>query len=211
MMSAKNISLITVAISILALFISIYSSYIANKSYKLSAKKYNNEFMTILKSVKINENLTIQIGPTNEKVQLQRVVAHYPDAISENQWTIESPDYLLYISSPIESIKMIINKCISKEKNKTIILPNVTIPTIIETYYTIDGNNMFVKSMYNIELLVQVSDVRLFPSITVKGLIFSYRMANEEDTKQHLNEIWSEYYNQIKDYKNGDAKQEKTQ
>lgn len=178
-------------ISLIALFVSFRSCDIAKKSHNLSIQQYQDKFMTVLKCNYLIDQKVFEISPTNEKITFQKAKAFYPDSVSTAEWLIDPPEYYLHITAPLYSIQEIINKHIPKEQGSWKVLQEASIPIIIESYYTLDGYNMFDKSLYTLEFISIVNDDKFrLPSIKVKGLIFSEKIDVNTNTKDFLNIIW---------------------
>jgi hypothetical protein len=99
----------------------------------------------------------------------------------------------MYITSPKHEIKKIIKSPVPAKKGYTQVIRAARVPVIIESFFTINGNNMHDKSLYLLEFLSVIGDKEYeSPTIEIKGLIFRERLDPSVDIKKYINQIWKE-------------------
>lgn len=190
-MSKNSLSILAVIVSMLALLTSVRSCVIADKTHQLNVQQYNDTFRTLWKGVYDKEREVFSITPTNDNVMIQRARVYYPDEISNTDWPIDPPDYLLHFTSPKFSIETVVENNIKAKKGFTKILDDSRIPVVIESHYTINGVGFYEKSLYLIEYMAIIFDDELKrPSVDIKGLVFGQRLDPEIAPRSYLNEMW---------------------
>jgi len=179
-------------VSAIALASSIRSCSIAEEAQNLQERQFIRSSNTIWKSKLFEDEQIIKITPSNQDVVLQKAKAIYPDEISKQEWPIEAPDYKLYITVPSNSIIEQVEKRVKKKKGYYTILDDSRVPVIIESYYTINGENFFEKSLYVLEFMAIISDTPYKrPTVDIKGLVFVQRLNTSIESKTYLNKLWS--------------------
>ena len=190
-MENKYISWGAFAVSIFALFSSIKSCSVSQEALRIQQEQYISQSQTIWKATINEKKDEIAITPSNEKVSLLRAKIHYPTEISDIDWPIEPPEYRFYLTSPFHNLKGMIEKKVPKKKDQ-LALYNSRIPVIIESYYTIDGDNYYEKALYSLEYSAYISDKEWeSPSISVNGLLFANRLSREIEPRQYLDNLTS--------------------
>ena len=185
------IATLALIVSAIALATAIKSCSVSEKSHQLSLQQYQDSFLTILMGEYIKEKDVIKISPTNKNVVIQKAVANYPKEISDIEWPIESPDYYLYLTSPKYDIQQVVKTIVPPKKNYYQVVDGAKVPVVIEAYYTVNGNNMYDKSLYLLEYVAIVGDNKYdTPTIEIKGLVFGERLNPNIDTKKYINKIW---------------------
>jgi len=187
----KTTELITIGISLLAIIISVRSCAISQKALDLSNQEYLDKFKNVWTGIYNDDNETIKIFPTNKNVVLQKATAYYPDIISDIEWPIRPPENLLHITSPKFQIREIISDSIKPKKGSFKVLDTSRIPIVIESNYTLNGDNLYDKSVYVIEFMAVIKDDGSKPHIDVSGIVFSHQMEqSENDIKKYINQFW---------------------
>ena len=185
-------SAITIIVSIIAIIISIRSCQVANKSLELSQKQYSDKFKTIWKFEYLEQKQVFKIEPTNKDVILQKGIVFYPDTISKYDWEIRFPESYLHVTSPKSNIETFVSALVQPKKDHSIILDNGKIPVILETYYSLNGDNFHEVSLYMLQYMAQVDDNPYsLPTISILGLTFAERLDVNIDKKGFLEELWN--------------------
>lgn len=187
----KNSEFLAIGISLLAIIISIRSCSISQKVLDLSNQEYLDKFKNVWTGIYDEENETIKIIPTNKNVILQKATAYYPDVVSDVEWPIRPPENLLHITSPKFQIQEIIADSIKPQKGSFKVLDTSRVPIVIESNYTLNGDNLYDKSVYVIEFMAVIKDDGSKPHIDISGIIFSHQMGQDEnDIKGYINQFW---------------------
>ena len=186
-------SILALVISAIALATAIKSCTVSEKSHQLGLQQYQDSFLTIWTGEYIKDEDVIKITPTNKDVVIQRAIAKYPEEISDVEWPIEAPNYYLHITSPKYDIQQIVKSIAPLIKDHYQVVDGARVPVVIEAFYTVNGNNMYDKSLYLLDYLAFVGEEKFKnPTIEIKGLIFGERLNPNIDTKQYINKIWED-------------------
>jgi len=135
------ISYVTLFLAFIAIIISFRSCYVAKQSLEITQKQYFDKFKTIWSFKYIKEKEVFEIEPTNKDVILQKGIVYYPDSISDADWPIRLPENYLYIVAPKYSISRFVKTIVKPEIGHSIILDNGKVPIVLESYYTLNGDN----------------------------------------------------------------------
>ncbi|UII81074.1 hypothetical protein [Flagellimonas sp. CMM7] len=187
----KGMELITIGLSLIAITISVRSCSISRKALEISQQEYLDKFKNVWTGVYDKDNETIKIIPTNKNVILQKATAYYPDIISDDNWPIRPPENLLHISSPKFQIREIIADSILPETGKFKVLDTSRIPIIIESNYTLNGDNLYDTSVYMIEFMGLIKDDGSKPHVDISGIVFSHQIKENTDLKKYINNLWN--------------------
>lgn len=186
------VTICTLIIAIFAIVISIRSCQISNQVLKLTEQEYSDKFQTIWTFRYLPEKEVFQIEPSNKNVNLQNGIAYYPDSISNTEWPIRLPENFLYMTSPKLNIGLQVKNKITAIDSSFLFLDNGSVPILLESYYTINGENFYDISLYMLRFTAVIYDNPYRnPEIKLIGLTYSSRFDEKLDKKQFLNEFWS--------------------
>ena len=188
-MEDKYVTWAALAVSICALGSSMESCSVSREALKIQHEQYISQSKTIWEATINEENNAVAITPSNKKVSLLRAKIHYPTEISDTDWPIEPPEYRFYLTTPFYNLKEMLEAKIPKEKHHVALYIS-SIPVIIESYYTINGESHYEKALYSLEYSAYISDKEWEqPSITVKGLLFVKRLSQEIKPREYLDNL----------------------
>ena len=186
----KKNEIITIVLSILALIISIRSCSISQNALNLSKQEYLDKFKNVWTATYDKENETLKIIPTNKNVVLQKATAYYPDMISDSEWSIRPPKNILHITVPKTQIRRMIKAKFPLKKGFAQVLDNSRIPIIIESNYTLNGDNLYDISVYMLEFNPVINDSENdLPKVFISGLIFSHQIKEDINIKDYINDF----------------------
>lgn len=187
----KNTEIITIGLSVLALIISIRSCSISQNALNLSQQEYLDKFKNVWTGTYDKENETLKIIPTNKNVVLQKATAYYPDVVSDSEWPIRPPENILHITVPTIQIRRMIKDKFPLKKGFAQVLDTSRIPIIIESNYTLNGDNLYDVSVYMIEFNAVINDDENdLPKVFISGLIFSHQIKEDIKIKDYINDFW---------------------
>lgn len=187
----KNTEIITIGLSVLALIISIRSCSISQNALNLSQQEYLDKFKNVWTGTYDKENETLKIIPTNKNVVLQKATAYYPDVVSDSEWPIRPPENILHITVPTIQIRRMIKDKFPLKKGFAQVLDTSLIPIIIESNYTLNGDNLYDVSVYMIEFNAVINDDENdLPKVFISGLIFSHQIKEDIKIKDYINDFW---------------------
>ncbi|WP_344713241.1 hypothetical protein [Winogradskyella damuponensis] len=175
----------------MALIISIRSCSISQNALNLSQQEYLDKFKNVWTGTYDKENETLKIIPTNKNVVLQKATAYYPDVISDSEWPIRPPENILHITVPTIQIRRMIKDKFPLKKGFAQVLDTSRIPIIIESNYTLNGDNLYDVSVYMIEFNAVINDEENdLPKVFISGLIFSHQIKEDIKIKDYINDFW---------------------
>lgn len=190
-MNKNTQKILPIIFSIVAVIISIRSCQLSKKSLELSQQEYYDKFKTIWNFEYNEDGKVFKIKASNDKVNLQGARVFYPDSISNHIWNIRLPNNLLYVSSPIGELEKEISKKIKPVDSIFKLLDNSFAPIVLESYYTVDGENFSNLSLYALRYNANIISGKYSkPKVNITGLTYVNEIDPNTNIKDFLNQAW---------------------
>lgn len=199
--SLKNwqniISLFAVFAALIAVGISIKSCRQADASYEIAKEEFLSKRFLILKgTIEKDNNDEMKISSVDNSIAIQSVVVLTPFGFNESI-PVTSPNYSMSLFQLRNSIQERISQKVSAEKDIPKVAFNKTVPVVLLSNYTTQGQSYRDFSLYHILFDVVIRENEK-PSITFKGIGFSRRINSDVDINKTLNEEFTvEFDNKI--------------
>lgn len=174
------IAVASLIVAIIALIVSIRGCHVANQAQELATKKYKEDRLIILtgKTNEIGDKIVIY--STDESITFVEGYAHFPSAISNEDWHIRPNDKTLYLTVASFNFGKLFAKKVPKKEGEIQFLDNCNVPIFIDSYYTSKGQRYIDRSLYFLSAEVLQSDDKFKkPIVKFTGLKFVERYPSD--------------------------------
>lgn len=184
----RNISIAALIVSLISAIISAKSCSQVDASYEIAREEFLSKRFLIVEGTIEEDSDKMKISSLDENIAIQSIVVLTPSGFSESL-PITPPDYSFSLSQLRYSIQERISQKVSVEKDIVKIGYNKSLPVILLSNYTSQGQSYSDSSLYHILFDVIIRENEK-PSITFKGLGFAKRINSNVDVNKTLNEAF---------------------
>jgi hypothetical protein len=198
----ENETVITIAIALLALAISVKGCMnsekaieYSRKAYELSKEQSFEEKLLVLKAEIDNEQQYYQISPTNGYVILQQVNIFYPSIFNELSWKAKEPNFKIPTiqlnNSVLDEILSEVSEKIENEKD-IIAMYKGNLPIAVKSVYIVKGSRFVDQSFYTLsyESILGLKN-QVNPKLAFTGFSFVKRTDPSISPQIELDEQWN--------------------
>jgi hypothetical protein len=188
------IAYVSVAVSILALTVSVRSCQVSQNALNVAVLEYNNARALVLKGSIQDGSTHIQISPLDSAFFLQEIHYRFPSEFGTGRKYAAAPNHVLALNDEINYFKnLLVSRYRDEVQAGVIIGENARMPFLIEAYASTRGQSFRSTSIYtlNFEFKVYGDSLRA-PSITLTGITFGSRIDHKQDAQIFLENEWKE-------------------
>ncbi|MDD9180635.1 MULTISPECIES: hypothetical protein [Aliivibrio] len=184
----KVVTVISVALSVFAVFISLYANNISEKAYQLSLNSYNSERVIVLKMEKVKSK--ISLIPVSKDSLLHSVIIKLPNDFDMKSISLGSPNFTLdddvfsaFVTEHISTFNLSENGVI-----KT--LNNFSIPALFSISGYIKGNSKFQVSYYDLIFKVIITPEKT--DVELKAIVIKEPQVSTTDFSRYIEDVFIE-------------------
>jgi len=182
---------ITVALSLIALGVSVRSCQVSDKAVLVAESQAIEEKLTNFIGTYSEEKKILHFQATNPNATLQRLKVYYPSIISEHEWDVEQPDFNLHVTLLSLRLQELVKAKFPWREGYSQVVDNSSVPIVVESHYLAKGGALSEKALYVIEYEAFVSvEKALEPSVDIKGLSFLERLPWSVEPSRYLDQLW---------------------
>jgi len=195
----KVVNLISLLISALAFYYSVKSSRQAAYAQELATREFYGTRSVVLKGSLDEKKDKFLLAPIEPQIALQAAFVYFPSQLKVGKITVSQPGFEISLTLfKSELIKFWNQKFTKREEDKALVLPNVTIPIIIESYYVSKGEPFNDRALYYLDhTCVVLDNPDEPPSISINGLLYGGRLKGEIDPEEFLKNFFEERLKEV--------------
>lgn len=188
------IAYVSVALSILALIVSVKSCQISQNALNVEILEYNNTRALVLKGSVQDSNRHIEISPLDSSFLIQEIHYTFPSELGTGRKYAAAPNHVLELSDEVNFFKRLLaSHYRDKVQSGVIVGENARMPFLIEAYASTKGESFRSTSIYTLNFKFKVyGDSLREPSITLTGITFGSRLGPGQDAETLLENDWEE-------------------
>lgn len=177
----ETVATIAALIAALALFVAIWSGYIARAAYDLSEKQYAEERTIILKTT-TSSIRALALSPVDSSMTIMDGRVYFPRELFPDAAPIDSSGVVEATGTVELNASEYLKKLANVGEGKMAIIPRWRIPIAVDTYYSSKGGTYEDRSIYFLDALVGVPGDTSEANIKIVGLVLWKHLEDISDS-----------------------------
>jgi hypothetical protein len=181
--SKINLGIAAIALSGIAILISLGSLFQSGQALKITKEKYMEDRLAVWQGEFMKDPVGVKLSPIAEGINLQNATVYFPPQIDSEEYSIISPEYLLPLSHIELQVQNIFEEIASPDPDSIMVGSEKLLPLVIRSQYVAQGKLYQDTSLYFLQFMVFIGDD---VNLIFNSLLFGQRIETNSDIEQFL-------------------------